>query len=453
MKTSVLSLFYCLFLFSVIQAQSIEFVDQGGGINPSQPTGICLTDADRDIALSTVKKTIQQLKKEGKYSTAAEKLMVEFDWPLRVSDELNYTNVHGISNFVDQNEFSGIEDFNCGSRSYDGHRGTDYFTWPFPWYLYDNDYVEVVTAAAGTIVEKLDGEEDDHCACEGDWNAVYVAHSDGSLALYGHLKKNTLTNKSIGDSVAKGEYLGVVASSGCSTGPHLHFEVYDLVGNLIDPYKGSCNSLNADSWWSDQIDYYDPAINTILTHSKEPVHGCPGVEEEPYLENDFLPGDIVYTAFYYHDQQMNHQSSFRLLDPNGTTWTSWNHSAPDSYNASWWWWSWNLPSSGPYGVWTVEAEYQGKSYTHSFNYGIFTSTEEPEKAGDISLWPNPANEEVYLESTEPLEELNIYDSTGRLLKTIGSPKNHLSVADYTNGIYFIAIRTEAGVTVKKMVKQ
>jgi murein DD-endopeptidase MepM/ murein hydrolase activator NlpD len=107
----------------------------------------------------------------------------------------------------------------------------------------DSNDVEIVSAAAGTILYKSDGNFDRSCTFNNNnWNAVYVQHSDGSVAWYGHMKAGTLTTKNVGASVAQGEYLGVVGSSGNSTGPHLHFEVYDSGNNLIDPYAGTCNT-------------------------------------------------------------------------------------------------------------------------------------------------------------------------------------------------------------------
>ena len=42
-----------------------------------------------------------------------------------------------------------------------------------------------------------------------------------------------MTSKSIGQTVTKGEFLGKVASSGKSTGPHLHLEVHDSSSNTV----------------------------------------------------------------------------------------------------------------------------------------------------------------------------------------------------------------------------
>ncbi len=182
---------------------------------------------------------------------------VLFEWPIAQNNGLNDYGVHGISNYVDHNAANPnqILDYNCGSRTYDvsgyNHAGTDIFTWPFSWYKMDQDQVKIIAAAAGTILYKSDGNFDKNCSFNnGNWNAVYVQHADGSVAWYGHMKSGSLTTKLVGQTVAQGEYLGIVGSSGNSTGPHLHFEVYNANNQLIDPYAGNCNSLNAASCWN-----------------------------------------------------------------------------------------------------------------------------------------------------------------------------------------------------------
>ena len=50
---------------------------------------------------------------------------------------------------------------------------------------------------------------------------------------YAHFSANTITVRA-GDKVQQGQVIGQVGSSGCSTGPHLHFEVY-VDGSKVDP--------------------------------------------------------------------------------------------------------------------------------------------------------------------------------------------------------------------------
>jgi len=54
-------------------------------------------------------------------------------------------------------------------------------------------------------------------------NLVVVAHSDGSMASYGHLKKGVRVR--VGDRVDEGTLLGMSGATGFAGQPHLHFHV------------------------------------------------------------------------------------------------------------------------------------------------------------------------------------------------------------------------------------
>jgi murein DD-endopeptidase MepM/ murein hydrolase activator NlpD len=56
----------------------------------------------------------------------------------------------------------------------------------------------------------------------GYGNAVIIEHAGGVNTVYAHLSKIAV---SAGDRVATGEAIGLIGSTGLSTGPHLHFEV------------------------------------------------------------------------------------------------------------------------------------------------------------------------------------------------------------------------------------
>lgn len=364
-----------LFLFCSIYcfAQSVMTTAVGGEYvyENSEP---CLSVAEHSAIATRLYENAARLRAEGVLPDVDDRrlLLTTFDWPLRQKSALGYNSYYGISNFVDQNPNTGLLDYNCDDRTYDGHNGIDISTWPFPWYIYDNDLVEIIAGAAGVIIGKDDGQDDDHCSCSGTWNAVYIQHADGSIAWYGHLKNNSLTNKAVGASVVAGEYLGVLASSGCSTGPHLHFEVYEstpyIDANLIDPFSGACNSNNTQSWWADQKANREPTINAVLTHSAPPLHGCPGVDEVPNFDNSFTPDDEIFTAFYFHDQIAGSTCDFRLIEPDNTVYSTWDMVFDDTYSFSWWYWSWYLPTNGSFGTWKLEASYQGETVTHYFNY-------------------------------------------------------------------------------------
>lgn len=73
----------------------------------------------------------------------------------------------------------------------------------------------VYTAAEGRVVRTGDDTA-------GYGRFVEVQHPNGMSTLYGHLSRIDVAS---GDTLAAGDRIGLVGSTGRSTGPHLHFEV------------------------------------------------------------------------------------------------------------------------------------------------------------------------------------------------------------------------------------
>jgi murein DD-endopeptidase MepM/ murein hydrolase activator NlpD len=82
---------------------------------------------------------------------------------------------------------------------------------------------EVVTVAAGVVVYA--GPR------SGYGKMVEINHGGGFSTRYGH-HKDLLVK--VGDIVKKGQVVGLMGSSGRSTGPHVHFEVFKN-GRVVDP--------------------------------------------------------------------------------------------------------------------------------------------------------------------------------------------------------------------------
>lgn len=83
-----------------------------------------------------------------------------------------------------------------------------------------------LAAPSGTpIYSAHDGVIINGSSC-GDWsygNCVKIANSDGTVSLYAHMSETMGLGN--GTSVAAGQQIGKVGSTGNSTGPHLHYEM------------------------------------------------------------------------------------------------------------------------------------------------------------------------------------------------------------------------------------
>lgn len=81
---------------------------------------------------------------------------------------------------------------------------------------------------------------------------VTILHDNGYKSLYGHMSENMIV--STGMSIKQGDIIGYVGpkilsngiSNGWTTGPHLHFTIYDNNGNAIDPLKFEYQEINSN---------------------------------------------------------------------------------------------------------------------------------------------------------------------------------------------------------------
>lgn len=129
------------------------------------------------------------------------------------------------------------------------HKLTTYFGWESAFGGRNHGGIDIVGASAsissqniytvqsGTVIKVYNGCPHDKpkwysCGCGGGWgNYIVIDHGGSISTLYAHCRKIFVTE---GQKVTKGDVIGLVGTTGWSTGEHLHFEVR-VKGNRVDP--------------------------------------------------------------------------------------------------------------------------------------------------------------------------------------------------------------------------
>ncbi len=82
---------------------------------------------------------------------------------------------------------------------------------------------------------------------------------------------------------------------------------------------------------------------------------------------------------------------------------------------------------------------------------VYTVTSLRESGRQVAVYPNPVTERIFVESSEEVKELVIYDLTGKHLKA--SSGNFAEISDLSGGVYVCEVRTDTGVVRIKFLVQ
>jgi Peptidase family M23 len=137
--------------------------------------------------------------------------------------------------------------------NYDGHSGYDY---PF------SHFTHIVAPAAGTLYKASKDwvNANSSCAAQGwkQWHTFYIDHGNGFSTWYLHadsleasIEKTIGNNYNVGVPVTTGQLVAYVGNfAKCSTvGYHLHFEVRQKRGSIVDPLNDPVVDPYADDLW------------------------------------------------------------------------------------------------------------------------------------------------------------------------------------------------------------
>jgi len=189
------------------------------------------------------------------------------------------------NNFVDLDQGPGLLDWNCGHYTYDGHNGIDTEISGFAAQIVG---VPIFAALDGTVIEAHDGEPDMNTTLmDVPANYVKIDHGDGLTTAYLHMKRNSVS-VSVGQPVKAGEQIGLTASSGRSTSPHLHFQS-EVNGVLFEPFAGGCRS-GVSSWINQPVSRSDFYLREFVL-TNEDLSAWAGFPFDTTRTGTFLTGN------------------------------------------------------------------------------------------------------------------------------------------------------------------
>jgi murein DD-endopeptidase MepM/ murein hydrolase activator NlpD len=220
-----------------------------------------------------------------------------------------------VGNFVDLNGAPGVvQTHDCGVMSYDGHHGIDT---PIRSFSEQAIGVPVFAALDGTVVARADGNPDMNTTCTGNPNYVILDHGGGRHTWYLHMRNGSVA-VALNQQVHAGQQLGLVASSGCSSWPHLHFESRQN-NTDYEPFAGPCRA--GPSGWVVQQDPPPAPFMSEWGVTTTNIAQLPPSPTRLPNQGQFALSDPVLTFYWMHIGSLpaNATWQFVFVRPDGTT--------------------------------------------------------------------------------------------------------------------------------------
>lgn len=98
-----------------------------------------------------------------------------------------------------------------------------------------------IAAPLGTEIKAIEGGVIEKCEYnQYSGNFVVIRHNDSTTSSYAHMAR---ADVSVGQEISKGNVIGIVGSTGSSTGPHLHMEIR-IDKNAVNPMEYLAGDMN-----------------------------------------------------------------------------------------------------------------------------------------------------------------------------------------------------------------
>lgn len=105
-------------------------------------------------------------------------------------------------------------------------------------------------------------------------------------------------------------------------------------------------------------------------------------------------------------------------------------------------------NQGVYSSWNIN----GENSTYAFSENCTLSL-ETKNLRDVSFYPNPTEDVLFIENSNEIESLQLFNVNGELLKSWrGIQLEKISLSDLSQGIYFVKAASNRNDFVKKIIK-
>jgi len=355
-----------------------------------------------------------------------------------------------IVNHVDWGLLDTIKDLHCGTKTYNGHQGTDFTIRNFKQM---DSGVAVLAADTGIVTFIQDGlfdKETTSTLSKGLGNYIAIAHSGKFYSYYGHLKKNSLTVK-VGDHVLPGQKIAEVGSSGNSVDPHLHFEWWYDSSVLIDPFSGPCG--NNYTYWKNPAPY-DTSFKVWMSGLTNDTLILDSLRYEPQDKSNFYPK--------YSDTFVSYWSLMYGLRKNDVLKIEWINGVNPSENVEyeiivprdyWYYYYWSYMKPLEHSItspWAAVLRRNGKVVDQK-RFELFYAGNKLIHKQDIQMH---AVQHGMLVKNAANTEIILYSLNGKQIYRKGIPNNHftLDLKSYKGFILVANIVREGQVIQQQKIK-
>lgn len=202
-------------------------VTSRGNINRTQPIEYTLYDLKLNDKVILTFDKIQDAK-ECKNEILEKTIELDFE----IEERKSYTNDISTEDEIEEQKTDIIKEYKKPETFYptvSTYISSYYGNRSMGWH----SGIDIAGSYADPIYAYKDGEVISACYSGGYGNMILVQHEDGTETRYAHLSSILV---SVGEYVYGGEKIGLMGSTGNSTGNHLHFEM--IINNeTVNPYN------------------------------------------------------------------------------------------------------------------------------------------------------------------------------------------------------------------------